>query len=247
MDSNKIYNYDFNFASTYILDNSIDLILTDHPYGCNATMKGEYNDDEEFIKTQIPIWIENFYRILKDNSYCFIYVPSLYIENWIIESKKKFKLLNILSVENMKVGINYEDRFRNNCQLILVLTKGKPKGFNKVDWIKTSKSWFNDKRNKEPSLYNYSYPSYIPNYYKATVEENNGHPDEKNVEFIEKLILISTNENDVVFDGFVGSGSVCVASINVNRKFLGFEINENYYKISNIRINKLLKQNKLPF
>lgn len=155
-------------------NNSIDLIMCDPPYGCNATMKGNYNDSEEFIKKYIPIWINYCYDKLKNGSYMFLYVPSLYLENWLMESKKKFKLLNILAVENMKVGRQYKDRFRNNCQLILVLSKGKPKGFNKVNWILTSESWLKDKRNKSPQKYTNTYPSYIPNYYKATVEKSLG-------------------------------------------------------------------------
>ena len=217
-------------------DNSIDLILTDAPWGCNATMKGNYKDDEEYIKTQIPLWTNNFFRVLKDNSYCLIYVPSLYIENWITEFKKKFRLLNILAVENMKVGRQYKDRFRNNCQLILVLSKGKPKGFNQIDFIMTSRSWLKDKRNTEPKEFSSTYPSYIPNYYKATVEKSVGHPDEKNCELIKKFIEITTNEGDIVMDSFMGSGSTGVACKELNRNFIGMELDKEYFNIAKQRI-----------
>jgi DNA modification methylase len=180
-----LFNADCIDIMPHLCNDSIDLIITDPPYGCNATMKGDYNDDENYIKTQIPLWVNLCFDKLKNGSYMFLYVPSLYLENWLIETKKKFKLLNILSVENMKVGRQYKDRFRNNCQLILLLSKNKPKGFNKVEWILTSESWFKDKRNPDPKKYTSTYPSYIPNYYKATVESSFGHPDEKNVALIE--------------------------------------------------------------
>jgi site-specific DNA-methyltransferase (adenine-specific) len=244
MKTNIIYNKDCIEGMKELPDESVDCIITDPPYGCNATMKGNYNDDEDFIKTQLPIWFNQFKRVLKSNCYTFIYVPSLYLENWLIESKKHFKLLNILSVENMKVGRQYKDRFRNNCQLILVLSKGKPKGFNQVDWILTSDSWFKDKRNPNPKRYTSTYPSYIPNYYKATVEKNHGHNDEKNHLLIEKFIEIVTNNGEIVLDPFIGSGTIAVACINTNRQFIGYEIDPQYYKLSLDRLSD--KTSTLP-
>jgi len=217
-------------------DNSVDLILTDPPFGCNASMKGDYCDKEEYIKQLIPVWMKEFNRILKPNNYIFIYVPTLYIENWIIPFKVNFNFLNILAVENMKVGRQYKDRFRHNCQLILVGSKGKPKGFNNVDWIKTSESWLKDKRNPNPKPYTSTYPSYIPNYYKATVEKSVGHPDEKNWKLIEKFIQITTSKEEVILDPFSGSGSTLYATIKSDRKCIGIEINEIYCNIIKQRI-----------
>ena len=233
---NKLIHGDCLTVLKELPENSIDSIVTDPPYGCNATMKGNYNDNEEYIKIQIPLWINEFYRVLKDGSYCIIYVPSLYIENWIIEVKKKFKFLNILAVENMKVGRQYKDRFRNNCQLILILSKNKPKGFNKVNFILTSESWLKDKRNPNPNKYSSTYPSYIPNYYKATVESTVGHPDEKNHKLIEKFIEICSNKKDLILDPFMGSGTTGVACKNLNRDFIGIELNEEYFKMAEARI-----------
>ena len=238
LEINEIHQGDCLELMTDIPDESIDLIIIDPPYGCNATMKGNYCDDEMYIKTKIPKWIKSMYDKLKNGSYCYIYVPSLYIENWVIECKKKFKLLNILAVENMKIGRQYKDRFRNNCQLILVLSKGKPKGFNKVDWIKTSESWLKDKRNQNPKKYSATYPSYIPNYYKATVESSVGHPDEKNIGLIKELIKISSNKKDIVLDMFIGSGTTAVACINTNRNFIGIELDEKYCEIARKRVEE---------
>jgi len=243
--TNIIYNEDCLEGMKKLPDKSIDLIVTDPPYGCNATMKGKYIDTETVIKPKIQLWVEMFYRKLKLNSYCFIYVPSLYIENWIIQCKKEFKLLNILAVENMKVGRQYKDRFRNNCQLILVLSKGKPKGFNKVNWIKTSSSWLKDKRNPSPKEYSSTYPSYIPNYYKATVEKSVGHNDEKNIKLIKKLIEITSKKGEIILDGFIGSGTVAIACIDTEREYIGFETNKEYYNLTINRISKAKSQTKL--
>ena len=62
------------------------------------------------------------------------------------------------------------------------------------------------------------------------------HPTEKPVDLMQVLIENSSNEGDVVLDPFMGSGSTGVACINSNRKFIGIEIDENYFKIAKQRI-----------
>ena len=56
------------------------------------------------------------------------------------------------------------------------------------------------------------------------------------------MIRNSSNENDIVLDCFMGSGTTAVASIIENRKYIGFEINKRYYDISNARIEKILEE-----
>lgn len=62
------------------------------------------------------------------------------------------------------------------------------------------------------------------------------HPTEKNVEMIEWFIKISSNENDIILDPFVGSGITAIASKNLNRKYIGFEIEEKYVSLANSRL-----------
>ena len=245
METNKIYQGDCLELMKKIESNSVNCIITDPPFGCNATLKGNYNDDESFIKTQIPLWLSEMQRVLKENGHIYVYVPTKYIDNWLPTFRKHFKFNNILVCNNMKKGVKHPNLFRNNYQMILYGSKGRARNFNKVDWILTSDSWFYDKRNIKPSRYLYEYPAFIPPYFKATVEESVGHPDEKNKELIKNLIKISTDEKDLILDCFIGSGTVAVACKNTNRRFLGFEISEEYCKIANERIQKELSQTKL--
>ena len=67
------------------------------------------------------------------------------------------------------------------------------------------------------------------------------HPTIKNVEFLEWLLQISSKENDLVLDPFMGSGSTGVACINTNRNFIGIELDENYFNIAEERIHKAIK------
>jgi site-specific DNA-methyltransferase (adenine-specific) len=63
------------------------------------------------------------------------------------------------------------------------------------------------------------------------------HPTQKPVELMRYYIENSSNENDTVLDPFMGSGSTGVACLELNRKFIGFEIDEKYYEIAINRLN----------
>lgn len=76
-----------------------------------------------------------------------------------------------------------------------------------------------------------------PQFTFPVVESKNRfHPTQKPVKLMEELLKIHTNENDVVLDCFMGSGTTGEACINTNRKFVGFELDENYFNIANKRI-----------
>lgn len=72
-------------------------------------------------------------------------------------------------------------------------------------------------------------------------EEKRYHPTQKPVKLIERIILASSNENDIVLDPFMGAGSTAIACLKNNRFYIGFEKDEEYYKISLDRINDFIK------
>lgn len=79
--------------------------------------------------------------------------------------------------------------------------------------------------------------------YTNTIDKNKyKHPTCKPVELLKKYILNSTNENDIVLDCFSGSGSTAIASISLNRRFIGCELNKEYVDISNRRISNIWQE-----
>lgn len=70
------------------------------------------------------------------------------------------------------------------------------------------------------------------------------HPTQKPVDLLEYLIRTYTNENDLVLDFTMGSGSTGVACLNTNRKFIGIEIDENYFNIAKDRIEAATLSNR---
>ena len=81
------------------------------------------------------------------------------------------------------------------------------------------------------------YPSNVLYY---DLDKDKFHPTQKPVDLLEYLIKTYTEEGDIVLDNCMGSGSTGVASVNINRKFIGIELDEEYYQIAQERMNRAL-------
>ena len=96
--------------------------------------------------------------------------------------------------------------------------------------------WFT--KPKAKWTFNRQDPKYQrPEFVKSI--EKGFHPTQKNLSLMEDLLLIHSNEGDVVLDPFMGSGTTGIACYNLNRDFIGIELDEKYFKIAEERINKL--------
>ena len=82
----------------------------------------------------------------------------------------------------------------------------------------------------------------IPSVLQHEAIQQNGHITPKPIEILKYMIKTSSNEDDIVLDCFMGSGSTGVACINTNRRFIGIEMNDNYFEIACNRINEALKE-----
>lgn len=208
-----------------IPDCSIDLVITDPPYktitggdsnGVNSERpKGMLSGNRKLFKHQkleISDWMPELYRVLKEGTHCYIFTNTLNLNEMLNESKKaKFKLHNLLVWE--KNNCTPSQFYMKNCEYILFLRKGKAKWVNDIGGSKTVHKYNNIIGNKK-------------------------HPTEKPVELLEFYINNSSNEEDLIFDPFMGSGSTAVACINTGRNYLGFEIDEEYYNVINQRIKQ---------
>ena len=241
--NNAIYNGEcVNVMQKYIEDNSIDLIITDPPYGVGFKTD-LYDDSLETVINEMPIWYKEWYRILKEDSYLYLFVGVKTLHIWIqkgIDAGFTFK--NVLATRSFNNGsVTPKNNFGFQFQPVLVFSKGKGKDFNDVDFIPTSEEWYNDKRNEDPKPFTYAYPNWIKTewcFATAKRSTDNLHPNEKNVDLIKFLIEISSNENDVVLDNFMGCGSTGVASMLSNRYFIGIEIDKEFCDFSKKRLRK---------
>lgn len=203
---------------------SIDLILTDPPYkiiqgGCTnkaVRFKGTTHDDlkngELFKNNNIKFsdWLSEAFRVLKNGSHCIVMTNDRNLEQLLTDSRKaKFKLLNILIWKKSKHSPNRY--YMKNAEFLVLLRKGIAKNINDMGTRQVLE--------------------YDNVKYKT-------HPTEKPVDLLTKLIENSTNQNETVLDMFMGSGSTGVACVNTNRKFIGIELDDNYFEIAEKRINE---------
>ena len=87
------------------------------------------------------------------------------------------------------------------------------------------------------------YPLQIVQF-KRDILKSNLHPTQKPLSLMEYLIMTYTNENDIVLDFSMGSGTTGVACKNLNRKFIGIELDEHYFNVASQRINEV-SENRL--
>lgn len=216
--------------------NSIDCIVTDPPYGVDFQNNKTFDDSKDYVFSIMNQWLSEMARVLKEGHHCFIFIPTKGAAQWLLAIEQHFTIYNILSGRTYTSSLYLKNNFQFNNQLIVYAAKGTAKRLNAVDFIKTSKSWFNDKRNKNPKEYTYSYPAFLWQdetkifaNIKTTAASKGRHPCEKNPSLIEFFIRLSTEEEEIVFDPFMGGGTTGVAAVAANRKFIGIEINEEYF------------------
>ena len=240
MNDIKLYNDDCLKVMPNLVDSSIDCIITDVPYGVGFK-NGGYNDSKDYVLNLMPKIYKQWYRVLKKNCYLYVFCGVKNIQHWIEQGiKAGFEYKNIIATRSFNNGcVTPKNNFAFLFQPILVFSKGKGKPFNEINFVPTSKEWYEDKRNKNPKPYTYVYPNWINTKLSFATEKRatrNFHPNEKSVKLIKFLIDISTKENDTVLDTFLGSGSTAIACINSNRKCVGIEITKKYYEIAKDRI-----------
>ena len=235
---------------------SVDLIITSPPYCIGKAYEDPHNDIETFRGQHILIF-EDLYRVLKTGgSICWqvgyhisdkCIVPLDYIVYDIFTSLSA-KLSNPLVLRNRIVwtfghGLNSSKRFSGRHETILWFTKGSSFTFN-LDAVRTPQKYPGKKAYKGPNKGNLSgnplgkNPSDvwdIPNV-KAMHVEKTEHPCQFPVAIPQRLIKSLTNQQDIVLDPFMGSGTTGVAALIENRKFIGSEICQDYFDISKRRI-----------
>lgn len=222
---NMLLNQDVREVFKTIPDNSIDLVVTDPPYKTtsrgNAGTSGGMLQKEINKKGQVfkhnnikpQEYIPELYRVLKDGSHCYIMTNHVNLQemlNVATESGFKFVKCLIWDKGNKIMGQYYMSSF----EYILFLRKGKAKRINNCGTADILR---------------------VPNIKLKGEDGKNLHDTEKPVELMKIMIDNSSNEGDIVFDPFMGIGSTGVACLELNRRFIGVELDEQYFPIAKYR------------
>lgn len=229
MNQIQLLNKDCIEGMRTLADNSIDCVITDPPYNISRetnfhTMKkrrGSTMDFGEWDKEfQLHKFIQELPRILKENSNVVIF------NSW----ENLESLANLMRVNNIVV---------KRC---LVLNKSNPAPFNRdrlfVNDVEFALWGVYNSKNKPTKWIFNRQGKYEKCIINTTVQSRKYHPTMKDINVIEKLLMILSNKGDTILDPFSGSGTTAIACINNNRNFIGFELDKDYYDISLDRIEK---------
>lgn len=221
----------------------VDAIITDPPYGINYQT---YRTKREKLKNDDNLeWVDAFCKksskILKHGCHLYCFVDPEYSPEFILGFRKNgFKIRNLLTIPRAVKGNGGNRIFQQQNEFCIFATLGEKnegRNFNETKILKPSEGYKKDKRYQSKEWL-YRLPDY---WYWTKASEHNSknkfHPTQKNVKCIEYMIELSTNENEIVFDPYMGSGTTGVACKNTNRNFIGIELDTDYFNIAKERIN----------
>lgn len=215
-----------------IPDESVDLILTDPPYGINHT-DGFIKSSNKEVKTEYKIkgdkvgdidWdvlLEEFHRVLKPKKMCYIFGRTdmfMRIGTNVTNSKLKYCHDFLWRKGDMNYGnLNL---MGNVHELCIGLSKGS---------AEKSRPLIFD--GEEKKRYKAEYNG------KVSTIEYYGHPTQKPIGLLSYFILNRTDVGDLILDPFAGASSTLIAANNLNRNSIGFELDQTFYDLSLKRIS----------
>lgn len=225
-----------------IKDKTIDLIFADPPYGIGK----DFGNDSDIFKSKqeyfewCKIWIDECMRILKDNGTMYFMSSTQNIPILDVYVDDKYHVINRIIWSYDSSGVQSKNKFGSLYEPILMITKtSKSKyTFNYEDVLveaKTgSKRKLIDYRKTPPQPYNTKkVPGNVWEFSRVRykMEEYENHPTQKPKALLERIILVSSNLDDIVLDPFSGSFTTSEVAINLGRKAIGIEKNLDYFKI----------------
>lgn len=223
-----------------IPDNSVDFILTDPPYNLGQHSTGNINlpgrsamnndvAEWDMVDFNPEEWAEDFIRILKPTGNLFIFTSYNQIGRWYNCLDHRFDASNFMIWHKTNPSPKiYKAGFLNSCEMIFTC------------WNKRH-TW------------NFISQAEMHNFLESPIcmkperLSSPKHPTQKPISILKKMISIATNEGDIVFDPFMGVGSTGVAALDLNRRFIGVELEEEYFAAAKKRIYNCLLQSDLFF
>lgn len=231
-------------------DESVDLIFADPPYNKgkdygNNKMRKSSSEYEKWNRE----WIESAYSLLKPSGS--IYICSGWKYSGLFQKiiDDYFEIKNRITWRREK-GRGSKSNWKNNMEDIWFGVKSNKYTFN-IEDVKIKKEVIapykengkpKDWKETDEGRYRYTHPS---NIWTDTVvpfwsmHENTPHPTQKPEMILERIIKASSNRGDVVLDPFMGSGTTATVSARLGRQFIGFEINEEYVRLSLKRLDSV--------
>lgn len=240
----KIFNEDCLEGIKRIADGSVNMILTDLPYGitdCPFDVRIPFE----------PMWGQ-FKRVTKKNAAIVLFSQMPFGAELIMSNRKMFRYEWIWHKNSNCGFLNAHKMPLRNHENILVFYqklptynpqffKGKP--YSRVHKLENIGSCYSKAARTERitdaddgKRFPIDVIKFNSPFNGFSYKKKRFHPTQKPTDLLEYLIKTYTNEGEIVLDATIGSGSTAVAAINTNRHFIGFETEEKFYEIANERI-----------
>ena len=255
LNENSVICGDFFEINSQIPDKYVDLILLDPPY--NITKKYGENtfkamSDDEYYDYILKVF-KHCLRVLKDDGTMYVCGDwkTSYIQRKALESLENECLCDVINriTWSRDKGRGSEKNWKNNIEDIYMVVKDKNSYTFNIDAVKMKKTVlapYKDKNgnNKDwqddgEGAYRMTCPSNI--WFDITVPfwsmtENTDHPTQKSEKLYAKLILASSNKNDVIYEPFAGVFTGCVTAQKLGRNWLGIEYENEYCLLGQKRL-----------
>lgn len=219
-----------------IEDESVDLIVTDPPYNLNKNYGNTkdnllHNDYIEFTRK----WVKEAHRVLKKDGTIYIFMGMKYISYlYIILEEELGMKFNSWITWHYTQGIGKKKGFSPRHDDILMFNKSDKFKFN-LDNIRIPQKYYrsiNNMRGANPgNVWEFSHIHYCNGNRKK-------HPTQKPEALFERMILASSDKGDTVLDCFLGSGTSARVCQQLDRNFIGIELNEEYMNIAKERLKE---------
>lgn len=230
---------DCNEQMKSIPDSSIDCIITDPPYNLGLFM---HKRNTNLVK-------------MRENQFAYAGWDNLsteewekHMEEWLRECARVLKkrgtlviFMAIIKVESV-IRLAQKAGFYYKTTGIWHKTNPMPRNM-KIQFVNSTESWIYFINNGTSGVF-HNNGKVCHDFLESSVcpqsEKRHGkHPTQKPVSILKTLIETLTNPNDIVLDPFMGSGSTGVAAQSSGRRFIGIELDENYYRIAKSRIDNI--------
>lgn len=234
----KLINDDCLNAMQKIPNKSIDMILCDLPYGVT---ENEWDNIIPFDK----LW-NQYERIIKDNAAIVLFAQGKFYVELVNSNLKLFRYDFVWDKISVTGFLNANKAPLRRHEQIAVFYKHLPTynvGFDigkyeVTENIRYNENWRTWKETKPIIKAQGKYPTSILKF--ARPNKQRFHPTQKPDELLEFLLKTYTNENDLVLDNCMGSGSTGVACALTNRNFIGIEADKKYFNIAQKRISAVM-------
>ena len=216
-------------------DGSVDMILADLPYGTTR------NKWDEVIPFE-PLW-EQYERVIKDNGAIVLTASQPFTTDLIASNRKLYKYIWYWQKTKPSNHLNAKRQPLRTIEDIVVFYKKQatynPKMTKREKPIIGKDTGSQKTYGKTKGGYSKEYTHRYPVNLLRFPRDKQVHPTQKPVALFEYLIKTYTNEGDTVLDNVMGSGTTGVACKNLNRNFIGMELDEEYFKIAKDRIENI--------